>query len=86
MKLIYEEYERHQGLFGLVTFVYRVQHSRKSQFEERVNNTFCVKDGKTFSQTYMSRVAYSNKVKSWAAVYKWFKCSKEGRQSLEDDT
>ena len=54
--------------------------------EQRKSIKFCVKLGKTFTETLeMLRKAYGDPALSRTTVYEWFKRFKEGRESLDDD-
>ena len=50
--------------------------------EQRASIKFCVKLGKTFTETLdMLRKAYGDQILSRTTVYEWFKRFKEGRES-----
>ena len=54
--------------------------------EQRASIKFCVKLGKTFTETLgILRKAYAYQVPSRTTIYGWFKRFKERRKSLDDD-
>jgi transposase len=56
-----------------------------SQFEQRANIKFCVRLGKSFSETFdMLKEAYVEESMSRTQVYEWHRRFKSGRESLED--
>ncbi|KAJ8935777.1 hypothetical protein NQ318_017670 [Aromia moschata] len=56
------------------------------QMEQRVNLTFLVKLGKTFTEAYaMLKEVYGNECLSRTQVFERFKRFKEGRETTEDD-
>jgi ribosomal protein L28 len=57
------------------------------QFKQRVNIKFCVKLGKTATETLqLLRHAYGDEALSRARVFEWHKRFLSGRVSVEDDT
>ena len=57
------------------------------QFEQRVNIKFCVKLGKTATETLqLLRDAYGDEALSRARVFEWHRRFVLGRVSVEDDT
>ncbi|KAJ8938950.1 hypothetical protein NQ318_016014 [Aromia moschata] len=56
------------------------------QIEQRVNLTFLLKLGKTFTEAYtMLKEVYGNECLSRIQDFEWFKWFKEGREMTEDD-
>jgi transposase len=54
--------------------------------EQRVNIKFCVKLGKTPTETYgMLQTAYGDEALGRSTVFDWFRRFKEGREDLQDD-
>jgi transposase len=54
--------------------------------EQRVNIKFCVKLGKTPTETYeILQTAYGDEAVSRNSVFEWFKRFKDGREDLQDD-
>ena len=54
--------------------------------EQRASIKFCVKLGKTFTETLeMLRKAFGDQALSRTTVYEWLKRFKKGRESLDDD-
>ena len=54
--------------------------------EQRESIKFCVKLGKTFTETLKKlRKAYGDQVLSRTTDYEWFTRFKEGRESLDDN-
>ncbi|KOC65223.1 Putative uncharacterized protein FLJ37770 [Habropoda laboriosa] len=54
--------------------------------EQRCNVKFCVKLGKTLTETFeLSRQAYGGDTFSRTQCYEWFTRLKNGRRSIEDD-
>jgi transposase len=54
--------------------------------EQRVNIKFCVKLGKTPTETYeMLQTVYDNEALSHSSVFEWFKRFKDRRKDLQDD-
>lgn len=61
--------------------------SMNVQFEQRVNIKFCVKLGKTATETLrLLRDVYGDETLSRARVFEWHKRFVSGRVSVEDDT
>ena len=59
---------------------------RKMSFKQRAAIDFCVKLGKTFTETHqMLQNAYGNDCLSCTQVYEWFRRFKSGRETLDDD-
>jgi hypothetical protein len=57
-----------------------------SQFEQRANNKFCQKLGKSASEMFqMIKQVYSKEALGCCAVFKWHRHFAQGRDSLEDD-
>ena len=55
--------------------------------EQRVCVKFCVKLGKTFTETFqMLQVAFGDECLSRSRCHEWYKRFKEGRTSCEDDS
>ena len=56
------------------------------KLEQRVNIKFCVKLGKSASETFdMIRHVYGNETMRRARCFEWHECIKSGRTSLDDD-
>jgi transposase len=54
--------------------------------EQRVNIKFCVKLGKTPTETYeMLRTVYGDEALSRSSVLEWFKRFRDGREDLQDE-
>jgi len=59
---------------------------RKMSFKQRAAIDFCVKLGKTFTETHqMLQNAYGDDCLSRTQVYEWFGRFKSGRETLDDD-
>jgi hypothetical protein len=57
-----------------------------SKIEQCVCNKFCVKLGKSDTETLeIIREAFGEHSLSWAAVFEWHSCFKASRVSVEDD-
>jgi hypothetical protein len=57
------------------------------QFEQRVNIKFCVKLGKTATETLqLLHDAYRDEALSWVQAFEWHMRFVLGRLSMEDDT
>ena len=55
-------------------------------FEQRANIKFCLKLGKTFTETFeLMKQVYGDNCLSRARVHEWFKRFKEGREDIKDD-
>uniref|UniRef100_A0A670JLM1 Mos1 transposase HTH domain-containing protein n=1 Tax=Podarcis muralis TaxID=64176 RepID=A0A670JLM1_PODMU len=53
---------------------------------QRVNMKFCFKLGKSASETHkMLTIVYRDEAVTRKTVYEWFKCFREGRQTIEND-
>jgi transposase len=54
--------------------------------EQKVNIRFCVKLGKTPTETVeMLQTVYDDKALSHSSVFEWFKLFKDRREDLQDD-
>jgi len=54
--------------------------------EQRVNSKFCVKLGKSATETYdLLQNIYGDECLSRTEVFEWFKRFKEGREEIGDD-
>jgi hypothetical protein len=54
--------------------------------EQRVNIEFCVKLGKTPTETYeMLQTVYGDEALSHSSVFEWFERFRDGREDLQDD-
>ena len=54
--------------------------------EQRVNVKFCVKHGKSATETYhLLKKDYGDECLSRTQVFEWFKRFKEGREEIRDD-
>jgi len=54
--------------------------------EQRVNVTFCVKLGKSDTETYnLLKKVYGDECLSRSQAFEWFKRFKEGREEIGDD-
>ena len=55
-------------------------------FEQRANIKFCLKLGKTLTETFeLMKQVYSDNCLSRARIHEWFKRFKEGREDIKDD-
>ena len=55
-------------------------------FEQRANIKFCLKLGKTFTETFkLMKQVDGNNCLSRSRVHEWFKRFKEGREDIKDD-
>ena len=55
-------------------------------FEQRANIKFCLKLGKTFTETFeLIKQVYDNNFLTRDRVHEWFKRFKEGREDIKDD-
>ena len=54
--------------------------------EQRINIKFCVKIGKSASETLaLLTAAYGEYAKKKSSVFEWHRCFKEGREDVQDD-
>jgi transposase len=54
--------------------------------EQRVNIKFCVKLGKTPTETYMLETVYGDEALSRSSVFEWIKRFKDECEKLQDDS
>ena len=58
----------------------------EKNLERRINNKFCVKTGKSASETLaLSTVAYGEYAMKKSSVFEWHRRFKEGREDMQDD-
>ena len=69
-----------------IVFLFSVGITLSVNVEQRVNVKFCVKLGKSTTETYhLLKKVYGDECLSRTQVFEWFKRFKEGREEIGDD-
>ena len=69
-----------------IVFLFSVGIMLRVNTEQRVNVKFCVKLGKSATETYhFLKKVYGDECLSRTQVFEWFKRFKEGREEIGDD-
>ena len=67
-------------------FLFSVGNMLSVNVEQRVNVKFCVKLGKSATETYdLLKKVYGDECLSRTQVFEWFKRFEEGREEIGDD-
>jgi len=69
-----------------IVFLFSVGVMLSVNVEQHVNVKFCVKLGKSATETYnLLKKVYDDECLSYTQVFEWFKGFKEGREEIGDD-